>query len=625
VIKVHPYRGLGKLALLVVLMLSLAACGGTPPTNTPVPAPTTAPPTATSVALAAAPTATAAGETATPGATDTAGAPTAPAAAGATDTAGAPTAPATAGGTTQYMADLGFRPQANGFSFQNYAGKYPETPGNLTLDDVRKMFGDASVCAQVQADTCTPVQDAVLWLDQMNKMANGGSCYGFSIVSLLLFKGQEKPADYGNGTKAFDLALDGNAKLRRNIAYYMTLQAVQPVAATWQQIIKQKTPADILDLLAEQIKSGTDIGALIFFQAGKGGHAVTPYAIEDRGNGIFWIHVYDNNYPGQDKYIEINRTANTWTYALAALNPAEDAAPWGGDATTGSIGLSPLSAHTASLVCPWCRSATGSGQAPGGLAPLLAAPQVLPASWPLRKPPTGQVRQVWLNGAGHLLIKDPAGHEIGFDNGKLVNTMPDANVESVFGSALFATQEPAYDLPEGAAYDVLLDGPASGSGADGFALFGEGASAEINNVNVDQSTQDHLMLSGDGTKVGFKANEEEKPDLKMTVDKAGHSYAIDVNGLDLSSGDEIDLTADEATGRLDLHDTGKQAEKYDLTVTEVDPSGEHSFAHKGIDLQTGATDDIEFGNWNGQDPLPVGVDTNSDGTIDQTVTEDNQP
>ncbi|MCZ7671246.1 MAG: hypothetical protein M5U34_30985 [Chloroflexi bacterium] len=45
-----------------------------------------------------------------------------------------------------------------------------------------------------------------------------------------------------------------------------------------------------------------------------GGHAITPYAVEDQGDGIFHVYVYDNNYPNLPRIMEINRDAETWSY-----------------------------------------------------------------------------------------------------------------------------------------------------------------------------------------------------------------------------------------------------------------------------------------------------------------------
>lgn len=53
------------------------------------------------------------------------------------------------GGTI--LADLGFRPDAHGFSFENYGNE--EVPWNLAPDDMRALFGDA-VCTSVIDGAC---------------------------------------------------------------------------------------------------------------------------------------------------------------------------------------------------------------------------------------------------------------------------------------------------------------------------------------------------------------------------------------------------------------------------------------------------------------------------------------
>ena len=38
---------------------------------------------------------------------------------------------------------------------------------------------------------------------------------------------------------------------------------------------------------------------------------ITPYAIKDQGGGIYWLYVYDNNYPGQARHIVFDTNADT--------------------------------------------------------------------------------------------------------------------------------------------------------------------------------------------------------------------------------------------------------------------------------------------------------------------------
>ncbi len=79
---------------------------------------------------------------------------------------------------------------------------------------------------------------------------------------------------------------------------------------------------------------------------------------------------------------------------------------------------------------------------------------------------------------------------------------------------------------------------------------------------------------------------------------------------------------DETTGKLAVKDSANTDEQINLTITEEDASGTHSFKHDGVDLAPGNTDNVDFGTWNDQGGMNVEVQ-NSNGT-QQTVNESNQ-
>src|SRR5207244_1378999 len=90
------------------------------------------------------------------------------------------------------------------------------------------------------------------------------------------------------------------------------------------------------------------------------GHATTPYAIEDRGDGLVWILHYDNNYPGVPRAIEVDTKANTWRY-VASTNPRATASEYRGDAKSFTLTLSPTSLRTAPQGCPFCDATPAPG------------------------------------------------------------------------------------------------------------------------------------------------------------------------------------------------------------------------------------------------------------------------
>ncbi len=84
------------------------------------------------------------------------------------------------------------------------------------------------------------------------------------------------------------------------------------------------------------------------------GHSIVPIAIEDMGGDIYRLHVYDNNYPGQTKYVTINAKTETWRYHTAN-NPAETARDYVGGAKTNTLGLKRLSDRFRNRYeCPFC-------------------------------------------------------------------------------------------------------------------------------------------------------------------------------------------------------------------------------------------------------------------------------
>src|SRR5262249_3151074 len=137
------------------------------------------------------------------------------------------------------------------------------------------------------------------------------------------------------------------------------------------------TTGQIVDTLMKTIQSKSDILTLGIYGP-DGGHAITPFAVEDLGSGRYNIKVYDNNYPGATNVVEVDTVADTWRYAAAALNPGEKAAPWEGKG--GSMDLSPQSVRFQPLQCPFCEKPTSKGVCGAVGAPTATSPAKAPAA-----------------------------------------------------------------------------------------------------------------------------------------------------------------------------------------------------------------------------------------------------
>jgi len=446
-----------------------------------------------------------------------------------------------------FVAAIGFRPDKNGYSFKNSGGKYPATPGLVTTNVMVKLFGN-DVCLGGSGRSCRLSPPASEWMGMINRAMNGGQCEGMAVSSLTFFKGVDKLGEYKPGAKtAHDLNREQVSSL---IGYYWAYQAVDPVGREVMRGRRSSTPATVLERLSEMLKNNelTTIG-IFAPRPMRGGHAVTPYAIEDRGNSVYWVRIYDNNYPNQSRYIEIDKDANTWRYDVAARNPGETRMPWKGDAESRSIVLIPLSARLQKAECPFCRSSKGRKT-------------VFPAR------------------SAALSISDPEGRRVGYEGDKLVNEIPDAEVVDLSAFLEDApAPEPVYVLPDNVDYEIKIqtskqakadeDVDEADDDAAGVAVFGGGTAIALGHVKRGADEADTLSVSGDNSEVKFHSGSGKVPTLRMAVEHEGSGMAVRLKNMKADAGDEVELKLDSGKSRFVVQGGGKRTESYDLQVKHV--------------------------------------------------------
>ncbi|HJN42041.1 MAG TPA: hypothetical protein QF589_08025, partial [Anaerolineales bacterium] len=265
------------------------------------------------------------------------------------------------GETGEMVADLGFRPDKDGFSFANFGADIPQSV--LTVDELRRLFGTMGVCADVSGERCIPFPAAEMWMNLVNDSMTAGHCEGLASLSLQLHQGLGSADSYdvAAGT-TYDLTTT-TEPLMRDIAYQFSLQFLEPVASAYREY-QALPPSAILQTLMDSFQGGSGDTYTLGIYSEMGGHAVTPFAVEDVGDGVFWVWVYDNNWPGAPRYIAFDVVDEVWAYSFAATNPREDSSPWFG--TTGSLDLTPLSVRERKMECPFCAVTTLAGAESSG-------------------------------------------------------------------------------------------------------------------------------------------------------------------------------------------------------------------------------------------------------------------
>ncbi len=172
--------------------------------------------------------------------------------------------------------------------------------------------------------------------------------------SLRFFKGIDNPASFQPGASdASDLT---RPNARHTITYYFVPQLENPVHAYKTQQVLQPPSANLNALIAALSGTASDPMNLIVRFRGSG-HAITPYAVEERGNH-FEVWVYNSNTPNVASTVLITTTNESWSYNMGSLGI------WSGNASTKSLGVIPISQSALPMVCPWCLLTSSPGAQP---------------------------------------------------------------------------------------------------------------------------------------------------------------------------------------------------------------------------------------------------------------------
>lgn len=427
----------------------------------------------------------------------------------------------------EYVADSGFRPEPNGFSFPNYGDSaVPGAVANLGAPQLVELFGD-DVCVTGTGAACRLSSAATTWVQAINNSSAGGHCEGMAAMSVLLYTGNQSPAAFG-GDSAYALPFDDNTALQRQISRWFATQYTAPT----QQSEIFDTPNKILDVLIDKLPQGSETDETytlgIFQPDMTGGHAITPYAVEDRGEGIYWIMVYDNNYPGQERAIAVDRERNEWSY-LASTNPDIDPVVYIGTDETETLTLTPTAARLETQQCPFCGGELDEEVAGGG------------------------TNQFSLTGPGSLdvstdfYLTDAADQRLGRVDGTQVKEIADGTLLTP-RTGIDDAPTPFINAP--AALDVTVTIASEQPATDmDFAMIGAGYDVLIDGIDSPAGGQTTVTLNSDATKVTYTQVPRTGPTISVGAqDDDGYQFDIDV-ALEQFAADNptVELIGDDET------------------------------------------------------------------------------
>jgi hypothetical protein len=486
--------------------------------------------------------------------------------------------------------DSGFQPDPDGYKFNNYLGS---SYADYHFDEMRAMFGDDAVCMP-DRPRCTVKRAAAIWYLFAYNFMKGGHCYGMAVTSSRFFSevDEERPRHFESDARhTYDLELS-TMPVRQHIAYYHVQQLINPISGALN-VSRHRSVQDNLDVLHYLLSDSTSgLPILGLISKDNGAHAITPYAIQDRGNGIYHIMVYDNNHPGDaNRSVRIDTNANTWRYDMGGTLGI-----WSSDQNPNSLAVIPLSLHAKSgFDCPWCAGTQLASGTPSG--------------------------QIWATGASDMLITDAQGHQLGYTGDQFVSDIPGA-YKLFLSGGLGISVPPIYQVPLTTTYTLTLEGQTSlQQDADPPAItqFGPGYAVAVEDVQLAPEAQGQVRIAADGTEVAYAATDADTPSIMLVHDGEHESIRAQVQEASVGAGKVLTATVDVARGTLVVNNAENDAGSYNLEINRTDASGVYTFTHTAIEVSAGETHYADYGAWDGAGDINVEIDRDSDGTIDDQV------
>ncbi|RQW78012.1 MAG: hypothetical protein EHM14_13055 [Methanothrix sp.] len=494
--------------------------------------------------------------------------------------------------------DSGFRPGINGFAFQNYGDDIATV--DLTPAEMQRMFGDR-VCASTKDGNCTLTYPAQMWMEAAITAMRYGHCEGLAVLSDLIYFSKVNPSGFG-GQNTIDLSLK-NESLQREIGYWWVTQVTSPGGS---EKIKD-SPNAVLDTLTKSFALGKDANEWwvmgLYLPDGSGGHAITPYAVEDMGNGTSRIMVYDNNWPKNERYVEVNRTANTWRYQ-ASINPNEQSTLYIGNASTKTLEIVSVSSRLGQQKCEFCdadnSTATGSGSTASSTSS-----------------GTKGNMQIWQNGKAKVLVTDGQGREVGFlDSGQMVNEIPNAEIRNLKFApnnlpmpVIFvplSSSDHAAEISVNVSSTAANDSENRSEGveknqaktsiiAPGFAV-----SSDVKDLQQGQHQSIDLVKEGDEYSMNITGNLMEAPIVAVGT----NLNQITISGLNALAGNFISFSLNPSSGAFNMLTGEAGLMQFKMNSTNPLTGALSSFLGSDLSMNSGDSFSLNLANPGGKGSSP---------------------
>lgn len=540
-------------------------------------------------------------------------------------------------------ATLNFDPKINGFSFANYRNIGDSWKDDLGADDLIKLFGVKTACKTgTNAANCVLHVAAEKWKNEILEAMNIGHCEGIAVASLrmntgLAFKKRTLPAQFQSGAKN-TFSLQRNQLIENYISYFWVTQTFEEIKRQTDETVK-RGPLWIAKTLQASTNDNTDTYLIEMFKYEKNrisdGHAVAPFAVEETADR-YKIHVYDNNYPGETRFIYVSKTGNQrWEYS--SKSDAKAKPDYIGDSSTPTFRLTATSwRENKCFKSTWRKDVDNTGC--GATADLLNKSLFTNAFFQTNSSVRPQendyeTADFFLTGEGEMLVTDGDGNRIGYDpkSDRFYEDIPNSNADLLIGG--FGEDLPHFTVPyedSDQIYKIVFSGKYLDKNEENeldFVYSGPGFTVGFDGILLDQGETLEATISNDGQTITFKASSDaETPDVFYAFDPDEDdvaSYYSMIEGVELNAGKSLKYDFDFENGKLFFTDDDGNEDAYDILLIRVNGDGTEQ-VYQQDDLDIGKADkyEMDFGDWDGEGQMCFKDDEDADGFDDEECTEE---
>jgi hypothetical protein len=491
-----------------------------------------------------------------------------------------------------------FNPESDGYSFRNFSD-----PSLFVWDVFRDTFGKEQV---EYGDTGIHKLIAEIFFVEHylpfigHQVLGGGVCNGMAATSLLFFENPSTLANF-SATAQNTNQLEPTHELKYHIEVYQGYQ-LGLLIKDWKAN-QNKDPAALFNIIKNSLKKSPGDQQVINiygkYNGKMAGHSVAPWKIEEKGNNVYWVYVYDCNYPfasaetdALQRKIVFNLDKHNWEYEFTS------GAIWTGDDKNQWMNLVPLAFYH---------------EAPILIVGLFGG--ITTADY-------GAAQSI--EGAAHLLFEDDEGRRLGYVNGELVSEISGAiPIIPLAGAADVPYPETYYISKKAKLQPKILE---TGEGSYDFSIYTTNTMFKLDDVTTTGDGADMLEVGDDENSIKFSTTAESKRYTAILIREqkdVARSYAI--SDTTISKDGEVVFQVSEDLSSFSLVNKGSE-KTFDLNI-EQSGTEARAFVAKGLSISANETRKVEVQNWGKleQVPLIISIDKGNDGTIDDVQTVKSLP